>query len=248
MFRKFASLAHGKEFGYLYDSAAWDANAPIESKFRMFQTYGDGNIQHSGEWSITAEHFADYLVSLAEVMLNDTELTQELYFAINRRPSIKQIEFAASVIYKAPKDGSGWSLKGRRYFSLKEMKISSSPSKEHDKRYTEITDVHDGTPASIFRILMTDSYADGLDRYCYAEALHDWVMDQPDMYMELPAEFLKWFKEDRDKARQLQNAYEACRSITESMQARNRCESAIANYKRSIEPKQAEVSAEVPAA
>jgi hypothetical protein len=39
------------------------------------------------------------------------------------------------------------------------------------------------------------------------------VLEQDGMYMELPAEFLKWF-DDRDKSLRLRDAYECCKDIT----------------------------------
>lgn len=180
------------------------------------------------------EQLPDYLASLAQAMLADDELARDLYFTIWRRPDAKRIAWASTVIYKAPKEGE---YGKRRYFSAKEMKVSASPSKEYDKRFEEVRDVHDGSANSIFRILLPE-YADGLEKYIYAEAIRDWLMEH-DGYMELAAEFLKWFNGDRDKARQLRDAFEACKNVTESYRLRCATESAIENYKRQIQPKEA---------
>jgi hypothetical protein len=158
MFRKFKSLAHEQKHGYAYDSQAWDSKAPIESHFRMFETYGDGLCQHSPDYSVQVEFLADYLASPAQAMLGDAELANELRFTIWQRPDVKHIAWAASVIYKAPKDGD-WNHK-RTYFSAKEMKLSKAPAKQYDKRYEEVREIHDGSPKSIFRILIPE-YADG---------------------------------------------------------------------------------------
>lgn len=231
MFKRFASLAHSDQFAYAFDSQAWDAKSPIDCNFRQYFTYGDGLTAHSDNWSIQIEFMADYLASLAEAMLADEELAMELAHKFSRRPSVKQIEFAASIVYKeaAPQD---W-LKSRRWFSVKEMKITKSPAKEHDKRYTEVSSVHDGSPDSIFRILVSE-YADGLEKYQDAEAIRDWVLEQDGMYMGMAAEFLKWF-DDREKARALRDAFDACKQITESYRLRHSTMAHLANYKRSIE-------------
>ena len=245
MFKRFASIAHGKEFGYAYDSQAWTSNAPIESHFRVFHTYGDSQVQHSPDWSVTVEELADYLASLAQAMQSDDELARDLFYTIWRRPSDKEIAFAASVIFKAPADDKGWNRK-RVYFSPKEMKISKSPAKEHDKRYFEVTDAHDGSAKSIYRILIGE-YSDGLQKYITAEAIREWTQANDGPWMELPAEFLGWFKDDRDqreKSRHLRDAYEACKNITESYRLRANVESSLANYKRSVEPKEPEPAAE----
>ena len=237
MFRKFSSLAHSTEFGYSYDSQAWDSKATIESNFRVFQTYGDGLTAHSPDWSVQLEQLPDYLMSLAEVMRTDDELAQNLVFTFARRPSVKQIEFAASIKYKVAED-KDW-LKNRRWFSAKELKVSKAPSREHDKRYEEVREVHDGSPNSIFRILIGE-YSSGLEKYLYADAIRDWVLaqDRGGLYMPMTAEFLKW-TDDRDKARQLRDAFEACKNITESYRLRAATESCIESYKRTVAPKEA---------
>jgi hypothetical protein len=247
MFKRFASIAHSKEFAYAYDSQAWDAHAPIESNFRMFETYGDGLCQHSPDFSVQVEFLADYLASLAQAMLRDDELCRDLFFSIWRRPSDKEIAFAASVIYKPPKE-NGWKHR-RTYFSAKELKVSKAPSKEHDKRYEEVRDIHDGTSKSIFRILIGE-YSSGLTKYIYAEAIRDWLLAH-DGWMELPAEFLGWFKDDpeqREKERQLRDAYECCRNITESYRLRAAVESSLESYKRHVQPKEPEAPAPEPEA
>ena len=243
MLKKFGSIAN-KQYGYSYDSQAFDIHAPIDGHFRMFDTYGDGLTQHSPDWSVQLDHLADYLASLAEAMLTDQELAQNCLFTFSRRPSVKAIEFAASVKLKAAEE-KDW-LRGRRWFSAKELKLSKSPSKEHDKRYEEVREIHDGSPNSIFRILVGE-YSSGLEKYLTADAIRDWVLaqDRGGLYMQMPAEFLKW-TDDRDKARLLRDAVESCKNITESYRLRSAAESAITSYRRQVAPKPApEPEAEV---
>lgn len=148
---------------------------------------------------------------------------------------MKAIEFAASVKFKAGEE-KDW-LKGRRWFSAKELKVSKAPSKEHDKRYEEVREIHDGSPNSIFRILVGE-YSSGLEKYLTADAIRDWVLaqDRGGLYMPMTAEFLKW-TDDRDKVRQLRDAVEACKNITESVRLRSSTESLVENYRRSVAPK-----------
>lgn len=233
MLRKFASLAYPTKYGYAYDTDAYDYKAPIDGHFRMFETYGDGLTQHSGDWSITQEYLTDYLGSLADVLINDEELLQRVSFQLSQRPSVEQIEFAASVVYQAPKDG----VYGKtRYFSVSELKISSSSSKRHDKRYEEIRDIHDGTADSIYRILIPE-YAHGLQYYLYATAIRDWVLaggnKEKRPIMQLPGVFLNWFS-DNDSARKLRDTYEACYALIQSHYQKNQAFSHLENYKRSL--------------
>ena len=239
MLRKFQSLANPQQFGYAYDSEAYDHKAPLNDHFRMFQTYGDGLCQHSGDWSVDVEHLADYLFSLAAVMLTDEELGRQLLFTIHRYPCVKDIQFAASIVYKAPKEND-WNAK-RKYFSREEKKISSNENKRHDKRYTELTSEYDGSPLSIFRIL-TPEYADGFQKYCIAEAIREWTLnEEAPCYMGLAAKFLKWFdyetngSEYRNKALALRDAYQACKAVTDMWNQQANVKNKIENYQRSIE-------------
>lgn len=230
MLKKFESIAHSKEFGYAYDSQAFDVKAPILDHFRMFQTYGDGLCQHSGDWSVTSEHLTDYLASLAVAMLADEELTEQIAWNIGRRPSLKQIRFAASIIWKEGK---------RKYYNLSEMKISGHPDKQYDKRYKEIEPYHDGTAAVVYSMLIPE-YADGLQRYAFATAVRDYFLEDGAGYMELIGEFLKWTT-TREDARKLRDAFEACERLTAALEARHRAQCAIENYRRSLpQPKTAE--------
>ncbi len=63
------------------------------------------------------------------------------YYTIWRRPDAKHIAWASTVIYKAPPEGT-FNAKPT-YFSAKEMKVSKAPSKQYDKRFEEVRDVHD---------------------------------------------------------------------------------------------------------
>jgi hypothetical protein len=234
MLKKFASLAHDKEYAYSYDSQAFDMKAPVNEHFRMFYTYGDGLCQHSHDWPITSEYLADYLASLATIMMDDPELTDKVRYTLWNQPSPKEIEFAASIVWKEGQK--------TKYFSAKELKVSSSDSKRHDKRYEEIRDIHDGTPNSIFRIL-TPEYADGMQRYIYATTIRNWCLAADGRpWMELPAFFINWTK-DRDEARKIMDAYEAARGLVESYQARCSAQSHLENYKRSLPKAQEQTDA-----
>ncbi len=225
MHKKFASLAHSKEHAYAFDSDAYDSKAPMDAHFRMFQTYGDGLIQHSTDWPVTAEFLGDFLASFAVAMMEDEELLDRAKYSLADRPSDQAIEFAATVVWKEnPKT---------RYFSAQEMRISSNPNKRHDKRYQELRDFHDGSPNSIFRVLIPE-YAHGMEAYCYATAIRDWLLKSGDRpYMELPGEFLRWSK-DRESAIQLRNGYESCWCLIQSHQLRHLANSNLESYKRTL--------------
>ncbi len=236
--RKFPSLAYPEKYGYAFNSEEHDYKAPIEAHFRMFETYGDGLTQHSGDWSVTSEFLTDYLASLAAFIIGEDEtaeglssqedLIQALSYLIANRPNVEQIEFAAGVIYKEGKT---------RYFSAKEVKVSASPSKSYDKRYEEIRDFHDGSAKSIYRVLIPE-YATGLQRYAYASAIRDWTFAEGKLgpYMGLLGVFLEWFK-DNDEGRKLKDAYEACFALVNAYYAKHQAIAALRNYKRTLPEK-----------
>ena len=241
MLRKFASIKHPTEFGYSFDSEAWTSGAPIDTHFRMFQTFGDGLIQHSGDWAITSEYFADYLTSLAQAMLADEELCERTYYMLMRGPSKEEIAFAASVVFKPDDsltrtygDGSQFlAEKKQRYFSLEEKKITANREKEHDKRYQKLERGHDGSVESVYRILLPD-YCKGLGFFQWAWHIREWAMATDGKYMGLVAEFLGWTK-DRDEARAMAHAFECVRNVAESYRLRRAAESDIESYKRNVE-------------
>lgn len=235
---KFASIAKPAEYAYVFDSDAYDSHPQVDSHFRMFATYGDGLCQHSGDWAITTEFMADYLASLATVMLADEELTKHAAYELTHAPSLKDIEFAASVVFK--ESDRDWSH--RRYYSTSERKLTSSRAKQHDKRYEEIAEWNNGTPAAIYRMLIP-SYAHGLIMYTYADAIRNWSLDQTKLHMDMPAEFLNWFPGDRDKVQHLRHAYNACLSLARAYQLR--CDAL--NELQNIRPPAVEAPAQVEA-
>ena len=243
--RKFASIAHSDEFGYAYDSEAWERDTRttgVESKFRMFQTYGHDLIQHSSDWSVTPEHLTDYLYSLTAELLREMEdrddFLRSVGYEMNRGPNKDVIEFAAGVIYK--ESDKDWNK--RRYFSVSEMKISNKREKEYDKRYQEVRESDDGTPEAVYRMILPE-YVDGFTRMQYAQAVRDWFFDDKNTRgrktscsMELPGAFLKWFGDGRqgdrwERARKLRSAFETCKAVIDSWHAKRVAESGLEDYR-----------------
>lgn len=245
MLRKFISIMNPDTMGFSFDTEQWSGNALIHTAFRAYQTYGDGLTQHSSDWPITSEQFADYMVSLAKAMLADGELAEHLHFTIARAPNRKAIEFAASIVFK-PADGeeevSGCYRREKktRYYSLEERKVTSADAKQYDKRYQKVESWCDGSPSAIYRMLLPE-HADGLERYQWAHAIHQWTCDQDGQYMELPARFIKW-AQDNDTAREMRDAFDAAAHVVESVRLRNAAESEIANVKRRLERKREQAS------
>ena len=252
MVRKFASIKHAATHGYTYDIDSYEFNATVSDHFRMFETYGDGLIQHSHDWPITREYLTDYLVSLSVALLADNELANTVRFTLSAGPSIEQIDFAASVVFKSATNLSGELTgyeKTTRYYSMQERKVTSSESKRYDKRYEKVTASEDGSADAIYRMTLP-SYARDLERLEWACAIHRWAMactDDKRPYMALPACFLNWTK-DNDEARAMRDALECAQNVCQSVYLRDLAGNQIANYTRFVEQSKATASAEAESA
>jgi hypothetical protein len=240
---RFASLQHPDKYGYAYDTDSWTSMATVDTHFRQYQTFGDGQCQHSGDSAITVEFMADYLASLAVVMLTDEVLTKELRYLFSGGPSVSSLEFCASVIFKPVSDESAWEKK-TRYYSVELKQISSTESKRHDNRFHKLEKWNDGTAGAIFTMLARE-YESGFDKYQRAHMMHDWFRNMcaarsdayPKVYMDLPGVFLNWFKDPDgpgDRARQLRDAYDACASIGNAFSMRAQAMGNLRNYRLSI--------------
>ncbi len=227
---KFQSLQYPEKYGYVFDSEAW-RGGEIESTFQMFETCGDGLIQHSHEWAITRDFVADYMASLGTAMLADSELVEKLAWKLTRTPRIEDILFCAGVKWKES-DGQ---YNKRRFYSVSERKVSGAAAKEHDKRYTQIEPWNDGSPEAIYRMLRPE-HNDGLGDYLYADTIRQWVLTQDNLYMDMAPEFLKWWDHKRrDESRDLRNAVDACVALVDARQRRCDAESVLDGMRRNHE-------------
>jgi hypothetical protein len=203
----------------------------------MYQTYGDGLVQHSGDWTVTREYWTDFLASLATAMMADEELVEHLVFEFSRGPRREEIEFAAGVVFKGSVSLDGtvgaYCEKKTRYYSAELKQLTASPAKEHDKRYVKVEPWNDGSPMAIYRMLLP-SYAKSLGAFAWAEAIHDWAMATEGQYMQLSACVLEWTK-DTDTARQMRDAWLACKSLAEAYQKRCQAQAALGNVTRDLE-------------
>jgi hypothetical protein len=258
MLRRFASLAHGERYSYSFDSDVfrYTSGFKIEDKFRMYESLGHGLTQHSNDWPVTAEFLTDYFYSLGTEMLKESDDREDFIRAVgyqmSREPQKETIEFAASVIFNESDKEYG----KRRYFSISERKITRNQDKRHDKRYTEISDLHDGSPERVYKMILPE-YADGLEMYCYARKVREWFYSDDNkrknrQSMDFPPVFLEWFTDDKqrdrwDKSRDLGNAFSTVQSIITAWQSKLYAQNELENYQRSLE-RQREAAAEKAAA
>jgi hypothetical protein len=190
---KFASIAHNSTHAYLIETAyrpERSGGCALAEWAWMYETYGDGLTQHSGEWRVQKEHIIDFCASLAEylVRLDPAErdaVAAEFRFKWPEETPEKDMEFAYSIRYNSEKP--------YRYYNLRERKVSSAESKQYDKRWQRIPDWADGSPMAMARLINTREYGpDLLDWFrlvsdCYTYVMrHDGWSPAPPKLLELP--------------------------------------------------------------
>jgi len=134
----------------------------------QFDTYGDGNTQHSPMYLVPSENIEDYIISLSlYISDNPTKETFELFnyshhISFTNRSTI---EFLRSLPAKNGK---------AVYYNLAELKKSKSESKQHDKRWEKVPDAYEASFEDIFNILCP-SFFGLLDRLFLAEQIREFT-------------------------------------------------------------------------
>jgi hypothetical protein len=239
MFRKFASVSTDQH-AYAIDSTKWEDTHVPSPKFRMFSTYGDRLIQHSGDHAVPVEFLPDFLISLAADLqkLHDgcdatarMEYAREVQYILADVPCRDALEFAASVVFKESDKLSDKT----RFVSVKQRKIGSRKAKQFDSRYTELSAWMDGGMKSIYRLLISE-YACGITRYAYFRKIREFWIEtgRHAGYVEDVLEYLGWFQEKprpSEPTRLLRIAYDAALSAARAHLKRVEAESGIESYK-----------------
>lgn len=156
----FKSLTRSDRIGYIYNSET--ASTPsylyrnpmayVSSNIYEYLTYGNGNIQHSPEGLVAAEHYMDAMSSLASYLLNDLKCAEAFandHF-IHPLTNKDEVQFLASLKFNENKPV---------YYSLNERKKTSAKSKEHDKRYEPVPKDADGSGKFIFNTLRRNYFS-----------------------------------------------------------------------------------------
>ena len=164
MYTTIPSILNGEKIAYKVHSRfedLWDsfrnANRPLDVHIGVFETYGDGTTQHSGEWPANNEQFTDFCLSFAQWLLN---ASREQYKAmeIHSRDSIgikkvapDLIDFLGKIQYRDDK---------RQYFSRSERKVTTSEKARHDKRFIEVPSWANGSFRNIVSLYLLESNHD----------------------------------------------------------------------------------------
>ncbi len=159
----FLSLSRPAEIGYRVE-----ADTPFDYRFRgcirwakMFQTYGDGHVQHSAETPFARELLPDFLGSLAMELANATEDHRREMLAIVSKHwprnscEKRRIRFALSLKCHETKT---------QYYDAQAMKVSTAASKKNDRRWEEIrtydSHINGSIQSAAIVLKIGDSYDD----------------------------------------------------------------------------------------
>lgn len=154
----FPSLAEHSSKAYTLSDDLWQQywrcrDRAIAPGTGVYDTYGDGMVQHCSDYIATIDHAADYCASLAQHLISNVQDSSALsMFASctgirdHNRLSRKQVEFLVSI-----KSGER-----RRYYSMAKLAVSSDPRKSDSKSWDLVPDWADGTTWSAIRIHLGD--------------------------------------------------------------------------------------------
>ncbi len=224
---RFPSLKHdGRMYrvyrsGYSYDRSK--SRDPIGNWAVAFETYGDGQVQHSNEWVVQRESFDDWCSSLATHLMEHKELIPIIAYHAGSVDSDDAIEFAIKVKYDPEKEYP------KLRYCLEERKMSRHEKYRHDRRWEEAHQYIDGTLDGCCRVL---NFATCYDLFAHmARWVHLRERYQAITKRDQGADghaFKDRFKLDGVES---WDAFRCLRELIESSAAIHRAECAIRNWK-----------------
>lgn len=238
---RFPSIGHSEKFGYLIHSSYYDRNhnwrtngagwiAPFAT---YYETYGDGNVQHSPDIAIPVSMFSDWCASLASFLI-DPANQDALEIVVSHWPARyndcmlrDRIVNAAKIRHNPEK---------RQWFNLDTLAVSKADSKRHDKRWEEVPPYADGSIGAVFGLLRAKHNASpsSLDIYVIFDHLTH-VLEEitGDSYYHVGV-YRKEFCEDGDHW-DVASAFGALKAIVDSAISRNSAERLLTSYRHNLE-------------
>jgi len=164
MYTTIPSILNGEKIAFKVHSRfedLWDAfrqaNRPLDCHIGVFDTYGDGTTQHSGEWPANNEHFTDFCLSFARWLINaspeevkGTEIRSRDSIGIKKVPA-DLIDFLAKIQYRDDK---------RQYFNRADRKLTTSEKARHDKRFIEVPSWATGSFRNVVSLYLMENNPD----------------------------------------------------------------------------------------
>ena len=195
----------------------------------VYQTYGDGSVQHSPDGCAPVCMMGDALASLTTFLL-DPRNTEAQEIAANHWRGIDPYNERTrrATILKARgirhRDGK------TRYVMARDLSFSSVNSKRHDRRWHQIVPWMDGTVSSTFSLLYLDSGGVyGLERYLVLKRVIDAFSDADGSYCGKAEDQFDPFKRQH-----LDDAFCAFESLMLAYHHRRMIEPLLGNYGRDV--------------
>jgi len=137
-----------------------DQTAYLGYHVLMYETYGDGMTQHSGEYLVTRSYFDDFCLSFADYICNEyvkseNKETLHGYCVDAQNIGIDVFDFLMSIKHKEGK---------RQWFSIHQKKVTTKSEKQYDTRWKEVPSFADGTIGNAVSLLFyaTNNHGDGI--------------------------------------------------------------------------------------
>jgi hypothetical protein len=171
----FPSLMHPETTGYTihegYGAFRWsEARSPHVADWAgRYDTYGHGIVQHSPEVTVGVDRMGDYCASLATFAAGDGDAARLVGRHWPAPLSRATIRFLLGIRHVEGK---------RRYFNRQELKVSSSESKRHDRRWMEVPDWADGTVKSAYMLFDFPHPQSLLESWCRWSQVRDLAFDE----------------------------------------------------------------------
>lgn len=220
---RFPSLTFPEKYGYLIADSFFDFNnlRGIAAWCAIYETYGDGNIQHTPALPIRQELMADFLASFAKHCLEDEKLLAHVESFWPRPVENSLFQFALNIKYVEDKT---------RYYSWDEQKISSADSKRHDRRWHEIPGWANGSPRAALQLIFQKSPHSEIERYSAANQLSNYLrsLNQHVGYVE------DWL-DIKNVSPHLDWAFQAADQLVTSHRSRKRAIRGVEGYLQNIE-------------
>ncbi len=238
----FRSLGRGDKFGYLLLTEPCEDyhdymyrrgyHNYVHGRAGEFETYGDGLVQHSGDYPVALEHFGDFCASLGAFMLeadkkDRVRVMERLRFTFDVPYDLKgKVAFLLGLKYDESKE---------RYYSLDthrgECKVSASPSKQYDKRWHRIPS-DAGKVEWAWSVLFPDDLSEpALRRYAMRNAFCTCVREAGGWVDKYAREFIGLSGEDNSETNQ---AYHLLRLTVEAASSIEHAESTLSCYKNNM--------------
>ena len=206
---RFPSIRNPDKYGYTLASD-WDdlwtmvRRQPLKfvgNRCGMFETLGDGQVQHAPLRPTTIELMGDYCLSLSKYALNQIGgtwwdemkfISDKLYNSFHERPRLRGlIKFFSELRYDDHKP---------KYFSTASdfyLKVSGSSSKSHDKRWQHVPSDADGSAKFVWGMICQEDpsvIADGLSCYAAYEEFRHIATIECEMWV--PKNAAEWLELD----------------------------------------------------